>query len=108
MLLKLLADLIDLLLPAQTLLVLHLLQPALLVSVIGGLETALGVPVDLLGIWVAACEVEGVESVVDTRGGEAGLLFVAVGFAEEGGVVESGEVEAFALLRGSLFAAFCG
>jgi hypothetical protein len=47
-LLELLADLVDLLLPAQALLVLHLVQAAGLESGVGGLEAALGVAVDLV------------------------------------------------------------
>jgi len=49
-LLELLADLVDLLLPAQALLVLHLIQPAGLEGGVGGLEATLGVAVDLLAV----------------------------------------------------------
>lgn len=47
-LLELLADLVDLLLSAQTLLVFHLVQPAGLVRGVSGLEAALRVAVDLV------------------------------------------------------------
>jgi hypothetical protein len=47
-LLELLADLVDLLLPAQALLILHLVQSAGLECGVGGLEAALRVAVDLV------------------------------------------------------------
>jgi hypothetical protein len=74
-LLELFADLVDLLLPPQALLVLHLVQPPLLESVVGSLEATLGVAVDLVG--VALSQVQSVESVVDTGSVEGGEFFLA-------------------------------
>lgn len=73
-LLKLLSDLVDLLLPPEALLVLHLFQSSLFIDGVGGLETPFGMLVDLL----AGCssQGEGVESIVDAgsvEGSKRGL-----------------------------------
>lgn len=75
MLLKLFADLVDLLLPPQTLFVLHLFQSPLLESVVGSLEATLGVAVNL--VVVALGEVQSVESVVDTGSVKSGEFLFA-------------------------------
>lgn len=67
-LLKLLPNLLDLLVPPQALLILHLVQPALLVRRIGRLEAALRVAVQL--VLVVGGDVERVERVLDARGVE--------------------------------------
>lgn len=63
-LLEFLADLVDLLLSPETLLVLHLVQASLLVSVVGGLETSLGVAIDL--VVAALGQGQSVERIIDT------------------------------------------
>jgi hypothetical protein len=73
-LLKLLPNLLDLLIPPEALLVLHFLQPALLVRRISRLEAALWVAVQL--VLVVGRDVERVERVLDTRGVERGGLAV--------------------------------
>ena len=73
-LLKLLPNLLDLLVPPQALLILHLVQPALLVRRIGRLEAALRVAVQL--VLVVGGDVERVERVLDARGVEGRGLAV--------------------------------
>jgi hypothetical protein len=63
MFLKLLPNLVNLLLPSQTLLVLHLLEPALLKRRIRSLKPALGVAVQL--VFVVGCNVQRIQRVVD-------------------------------------------
>lgn len=70
--LKLLPYLVNLLVAPQALLILHLVQPALLVRGIRGLEAALRVPIQL--VLVGGCEIERVERVVDTCRVERGRL----------------------------------
>jgi hypothetical protein len=73
-LLELLPYLVDLLVPAQTLLVLHLLESSLLVLSICGLEASLGMAVELVLLFRG--QVESVEGVVDTGGVESTGLCV--------------------------------
>lgn len=73
-LLELFANLIDLLLSPQTLLVLHLFQSSLLESSICCLESPLGVAVDL--VFVVGRQCECIESVVDTSGIQCCELFL--------------------------------
>ena len=95
-LLKLLPDLLDLLVPPQTLLILHLVQPALLVRGVRGLEAALRVAVQL--VLVVRGDIQRVERVLDTRGVERR------GLAVEGA---QGRVDAAASPRGLLLGFLC-
>ena len=95
-LLELLANLVDLLLPPQTLLILHLVQPLLLKCVVSGLESALGMTVDL--VVVVLGEVQSIESIVDTGCVESGEFLLA------GRTIEAGEIEATGLLDWRLLA----
>lgn len=95
-LLELLADLVDLLLPPQTLLILHLVQPLLLKRVVSGLESALGMTVDL--VVVVLGEVQSIESIVDTGCVESGEFLLA------GRTIETREIEATGLLDWRLLA----
>jgi hypothetical protein len=128
-LLKLLPNLLDLLIPPEALLVLHFLQPALLVRRISRLEAALWVAVQL--VLVVGRDVERVERVLDTRGVERGGLAVkgaegrvdaagapgglllgflcagALGFGGEGGFFLR-EEEGFLLLLAFGFGGLCG
>jgi hypothetical protein len=99
-LLELFADLVDLLLPPQTLLVFHLVQPPLLESGIRGLEATLGVAVDL--VVVALGQVQSVEGIVDTGSVESGEFLLARR------CVEAGEIETAGLLDGRLLARLTG
>lgn len=96
MLLKLLANLLNLLVPAQTFLVLHLVQPSLFVGGVSGFEASLGVAVDFVGV-AAGGEGEGVDGVVDAAGVEGGEFFL------RRGRVEAGQVKAFGFFGGSFF-----
>jgi hypothetical protein len=73
-LLELLPYLVDLLVPAQTLLVLHLLESSLLILSICSLESSFGVAVELVLLFGG--QVESVEGVVDTGGVESTGLCV--------------------------------
>jgi hypothetical protein len=95
-LLKLLPNLSDLLIPPEALLILHLVQPALLVRRIGRLEAALRVAVKF--VLSVGCDVECVECVLDTRGVERG------GLAVEGA---EGRVDAAGAPRGLLLGFLC-
>ena len=63
---KLFPNLIDLLLPSQTLLILHLLQSSLLILRIRCLKPPLGMSVNFVG--GVMCQVKRIESIVDARG----------------------------------------
>lgn len=73
-LLELLADLVNLLLSSQTLLVLHLLQSSLLKRSVCSLEAPLRVAIHL--VLTVACDVQSVEGVIDTGGIESARLRV--------------------------------
>jgi hypothetical protein len=73
-LLEFLPYLVDLLVPPQTLLVLHLLESSLLELSICGLESSFGVTVELVLLFRG--QVESVEGVVDTGGVEGTGLCV--------------------------------
>lgn len=90
MLLEFLADLLDLLLATETLLVLHLFQAAFFVLSVGGLEATFGVTVDLVGV-SSSSQGQSVEGIVDTGCGE--------GRQRRGGI-EAGEIETAGLLLG--------
>ena len=100
MLLEFLADLLDLLLATETLLVLHLFQAAFFVLSVGGLEATLGVAIDL--VVVALGQIQSVEGVVDTSSVESGELLLARRR------VEAGEIETAGLLDGRLLARLAG
>ena len=99
-LLELFADLVDLLLSPQSLLVLHLVQPPLLECGVGGLEATLGVAIDL--VVVALGQIQSVEGVVDTSSVESGEFLLARRR------VEAGEIETAGLLDGRLLARLAG
>lgn len=87
-----LANLIDLLLPPQTLLILHLVQPSLLEGIVSSLESPLRMTVNFIGI--VRGDVQSIQCIIDTRSIECRSLL------RGRWLVKAGQIEAARLLDG--------